>query len=97
MSAYNLQLRSIRKSKGLTIGQLADLIGSTQKIVGNWERGTTEITLGDALRVCKVLDCSIDELAGWETNDSIKAKEEAYTAATKKIQEAVDIMRNGAQ
>ena len=31
MSAYNLQLRSIRKSKGLTIGQLADLIGSTQK------------------------------------------------------------------
>ena len=25
MSAYNLQLRSIRKSKGLTIGQLADL------------------------------------------------------------------------
>ena len=97
MSAYNLQLRSIRKSKGLTIGQLADLIGSTQKIVGNWERGTTEITLGDALRVCKALDCSIDELAGWETNDSIKAKEEAYNAAAKKMQEAADIMRKGSQ
>ena len=97
MSAYNLQLRSIRKSKGLTIGQLADLIGSKQKIVGNWERGTTEITLGDALRVCKAFNCSIDELAGWETNDSIKAKEEAYNAAAKKMQEAADIMRKGSQ
>lgn len=38
MSAYNLQLRSIRKSKGLTIGQLADLIGSTQK--NSWQLGT---------------------------------------------------------
>lgn len=68
-----------------------------KKIVGNWERGTTEITLGDALRVCKALNCSIDELAGWETNDSIKAKEEAYNAAAKKMQEAADIMRKGSQ
>lgn len=93
MHKFDLQLRNLRQKQGLTIGQLAEKIGSTQKIVGNWERGTTEITLGDALKVCHALGCTLDELAGWESVPTIKEKEEQVFELQNKIQEILDEYR----
>ena len=50
MRKFDLQLRALRTKKGLTLTELAEKIGSNYQAVGRWERGTTEITLGDALR-----------------------------------------------
>lgn len=90
MHKFDLQLRNLRQKQGLTIGQLAEKIGSTQKIVGNWERGTTEITLGDALKVCRVLDCTLDELVGWESTPTIKEQEKRAFELHNKVQQAID-------
>ena len=90
MHKFDLQLRNLRQKQGLTIGQLAEKIGSTQKIVGNWERGTTEITLGDALKVCRALGCHLDELAGWDSVPTIKEQEKRAFELHNKVQQAIE-------
>jgi transcriptional regulator with XRE-family HTH domain len=90
MSKFNLQLRALRSKKGLTLAELAEKIGTNYQTVGRWERGTTEITLGDALKVCRALDCSLDELAGWEASPTIKEQERRAIDLQKKIQEVID-------
>ena len=36
---YQLMLRKIRKTKHMTQNELAKAIGSTDRIIGSWERG----------------------------------------------------------
>lgn len=93
MRKFNLQLRALRIKKGLTLAELAEKIGTNYQAVGRWERGTTEITLGDALKVCRVLDCSLDELAGWETSTTVKEQEKRALELQNKIQEVIDEYR----
>ena len=90
MDKYNLQLRALRNKNGLTLAQLAEKIGVTLQVVGNWERGTTEITLGDALKVCRVLGCNLDELAGWESVTTIKEQEKRAFELHNKVQQAIE-------
>lgn len=90
MRKFDLQLRAIRTKKGLTLTELAEKIGSNYQAVGRWERGTTEITLGDALKVCRVLDCTLDELVGWESTPTIKEQENCVFKLHSKVQQAID-------
>lgn len=90
MHKYDLQLRALRNKNGLTLAQLAEKIGVTLQVVGNWERGTTEITLGDALKVCHALGCHLDELAGWDSIPTIKEQEKRAFELHNKVQQAID-------
>ena len=90
MDKYNLQLRALRTKKGLTLTELAEKIGSNYQAVGRWERGTTEITLGDALKVCHVLGCNLDELAGWDCVPTVKEQENRVFKLHNKVQQAID-------
>lgn len=66
MHEYELMLKEIRKSRGLTQDELAEKLGVTKQIVSNWEREITPINLEYAIKSAKVLNCTLDELAGWE-------------------------------
>ena len=66
MDRYKLMLKELRKSRGLTQTELAAKLGVTKQIVSNWEREITPITLGAAKEITKVLNCTLDELSGWE-------------------------------
>lgn len=90
MRKFDLQLRALRTKKGLTLTELAEKIGSNYQAVGRWERGTTEITLGDALKVCHALGCNLDELAGWESIPTIKEQEKRAFELHNKVQQAID-------
>ena len=90
MRKFDLQLRALRTKKGLTLTELAEKIGSNYQAVGHWERGTTEITLGDALKVCRVLDCTLDELVGWESAPTIKEQEKRAFELHNKVQQAIE-------
>ena len=62
---YDLQLRKIRKTKGMTQAELAREIGTTDRVVGAWERGETGLTLEDACDVARALGCTPNDLCGW--------------------------------
>ena len=65
MRVLSNNLREIRKSKQLTQGQLAEMVGCSQGIIGDYENGrcTIEnITLGVALKISNALDCTIEDL-----------------------------------
>ena len=49
-----LQLKPLRKARGMTQTDLADAIGTTMRVMSAWERGAD------------VLECTLDELAGRE-------------------------------
>ena len=62
----NLQLRKMRKARGLRQEDLAERISSTARIIGAWERGETSLPFEEACRIADVLECTLDELAGRE-------------------------------
>lgn len=65
MRVLSNNLREIRKSKQLTQGQLAEMVGCSQGRIGDYEKGrcTIEnITLGVALKISNALDCTIEDL-----------------------------------
>lgn len=61
---FDLQLKRIRKERGLTQDQLAKRIGTTLRVISSYERGETELPLSIAVQLCTALDCTLDELAG---------------------------------
>lgn len=63
---YTLRLREIRKAKKITQGDLASMIGVTERIVGCWEREDTAMSLADAVDCAKALGCTPNDLCGWD-------------------------------
>lgn len=66
MQAPNI--RSLRRAKGVSQEQLADLCGVSLLQIGYWETGR-DLTLADAAAIADALDVSIDDLVGREVRD----------------------------
>ena len=61
----NIQLKALRKQSGMTQDELAKAVGQSKRVVGSWERMETQITLEDAVTVCRALRCTPNDLCGW--------------------------------
>lgn len=59
-----LNLKELRKRKGMTQEELASAIGATKRRIGAWERGENDIPMDFAVSIADVLDCTVDEIAG---------------------------------
>lgn len=81
--AYSLQLRNIRKSRKMSAQQLADALGIARSTLYGWENGDSQILVTDACRICDVLGCTLDQLAGRDSD-----------AMTMDEQRVVDAMRS---
>ena len=62
-----LNLKAIRKEKGLTQEELATAVGATKRQIGAWERGENDMPIDYAIEIANVLDCTIDGIAGRTT------------------------------
>lgn len=60
-----LQLKELRKKAGLNQQQMADRLGIPKRTYGSWERQEVDINLKQAFDCAVILECSIDEIAGY--------------------------------
>jgi DNA-binding XRE family transcriptional regulator len=64
------ELMRLRKRLGLTQKQVADAVGVTDQTVSNWEAGRFEprLTISQMQALCRVLQCSLDELPSFSAS-----------------------------
>lgn len=63
------EMRNIRKSKGLTMKQLGDLVGVAEATISTYENGRSEPTLGVLCSIADALDVSLDMLIRGKEKD----------------------------
>ena len=56
-----LKVRSLRARKGLTIQQVADLLGVSRPTVTSWENDVFMLSIKKALRLADILGCNFDD------------------------------------
>jgi transcriptional regulator with XRE-family HTH domain len=73
-------LVKLRKEKGITQKELADLLGVTQPLVSNYETGELRLHGDLIVQLAKILGTTADELLGLE-----KSAKEAGTIKNKRL------------
>lgn len=63
---YFPNIQRLRRAKGYTQEEMAEMLGVTKRCYGAWERGERSFALENAWAIADVLDCTLDELAGRE-------------------------------
>lgn len=62
---YYRRFRDIREDKDLTQKEIADKIGTTQQYYAQYENGHRLMTFDRAVEIAKVLNISLDYIAGF--------------------------------
>lgn len=62
VSYISKNISNIRKSRGMTQQQLADLLFVSHKTVSSWEKGRTEPDIDDLKRLSSIFQISVDQL-----------------------------------
>jgi transcriptional regulator with XRE-family HTH domain len=66
--AYEIKIRlkELRKEKGITQKQLAELMNKSVTGLASWEQGLSEPSINDLRKLCKIYGISADYLLGLE-------------------------------
>ena len=80
---YELQLKRLRKERGLKQQDVASALGVSVKVYGGWERQDTEFPVSAALEIAELFGCSLDELAG-------RASEKKTTVSHAQLEKLLD-------
>lgn len=65
--AFADRLKKFRTDLDMKQEELADKIGVSQKTISSWEVGRSEPTMREVAKLCKVLDCTVEELTDTRT------------------------------
>ncbi len=60
--AFNENLRMLRKSKGLTKKELADMVGVDQRTISAWEKGICEPGFQLLAHLCEIFNETFDSI-----------------------------------
>ncbi|MCI9407150.1 MAG: helix-turn-helix transcriptional regulator [Clostridia bacterium] len=58
------RLKELRKEKGLTQKQLAELVNKSETGLASWEQGLSEPSINDIRLLCRIFQVSADYLLG---------------------------------
>ncbi len=59
-----LQLKEIRKSKGIKQKEIAKELNISQSAISDYENGKLEPSIESLIKMANFLDCSVDKLVG---------------------------------
>ncbi len=86
MNTFGDFLFELRKEKGMTQAELAEMLGVTNKAVSKWETGEAMPETGLLLPIARIFGVTVDELL-----DGKRAAEKEATAAEKEADNADEI------
>ena len=75
--SFSVRLRDLRNSKGLTMAQLAEAIGTTKATISNFENAQRNPSLEMLIKIADYFNVSIDFMVG-RTNDPTFYKKTDY-------------------
>lgn len=70
------KIREVRKSKDLTLKQLATAVGFSEQAISQYELGKRPITIGTLRKIATALDVHISELVSPDLLDDMESSEE---------------------
>ncbi len=71
---YYKRLRDMREDHDLTQRQVAEILGTTQQVYSEYEKGIREIPLSRIITLAKKYKCSVDYLVGLSNTKTYKSK-----------------------
>lgn len=93
MAIWNERIKQLRKSKDITLKEVAEYIGSTEATAQRYESGNgiKSIPYDIVVKYSELLNCSPAYLMGWEEEEKIANSLYSVTVSPK-IQQLVDIV-----
>ncbi len=64
MNEISIKIKELRLEYGLSIIKLSELIGVTDSTISRWERGITDITGANLIKLCDFFGVTADYLLG---------------------------------
>ena len=74
---FGTVLRRIRKERGLTLDEMAKLLGTTKQALSRYERGERTPKITVAAKFAELLNMDLSDLIGYEYHDSDPTFEDA--------------------
>lgn len=72
MATYGENIKKRRLELGMTQVDLAEKIGETKQTIWKYESGrVTNIPLPKVSAIAKALNCSLEDITGWETKNPV--------------------------
>ncbi|MBE9139155.1 helix-turn-helix domain-containing protein [Nodosilinea sp. LEGE 07088] len=71
-SKKNQVITQMRTKAGLTQTELAQLVGVSENTIANWERGSASKWIGNLIKLCGALNCTLEDLAPEEESQHIE-------------------------
>ena len=65
-NCFAVRLKELRKGRGLTQRDMARKFHLSDVGYGGWERGDTEPSIDNVIKLCRLFGCSSDSLIGLE-------------------------------
>ena len=78
---FNQQLAFLRKARGISQENLADMLGVSRQAVSRWETSETQPEMANLLAICEILKVTPNQLMGWE---EMEEPEEAESCPPRK-------------
>lgn len=66
MNSFSIKLKEVRTQKGLKQSELAEMIGTKQQIISQYETGADTPSLQRLIEFAQILNVTLDELVEFE-------------------------------
>lgn len=91
-----MMISSLRKDKGMTQLELAEIMGVTDKAVSKWERDLSCPDINSIPKLAEILEISVDDLMQGKTGTKGKdIKEKKKNISRNKVDEIIDTALKG--
>ena len=76
MSKLPENIKNFRIIRGYSQKELADMLHKSPNVISNWERGINSPEVDLVETMCKIFQCSPNEIFGWEESQELVVLEE---------------------